>query len=237
MALGASVGLTYDLESWKAPFVQECLPWLQQGRPYIWDARGKLIFHPGKYTVIKTQPHLLPLWTEGLAGSRELFQLPQDDCDLVALYPKGQDVPPELRGAVARFQPLLKRAALWSAEPRLVVIPSGFLMGIEATKGFLFIPQDEVSHSDVSWVASMLAWELTSDLKMDFPERVYLVLYLLAAIDLEEGLLEELRRGEYPPELPAQGKDVIQSILEHWQRGEKLGHETYVRMLLQGTER
>ncbi len=237
LTLGASVGLAYELGSWKAPFeVQGCVPWSRWGRPYIWDAKGRLIFHPGKYTVIMTRSHLLPLWAEELARSREMFQLPQEDCLLVALYPKGQGVPLELQGAAARFQPLLKRAALWGAELRLVVMPSGFLaFGLEATKSFLFISQDEVSFSDVSWVASRLAWELTSDLKMDFPERVYLALYLLAAIDLEKGLLEELRRGEYPPELPSYktGKDAVQSILEHWQRGEKLGHENYIHVLLE----
>ena len=241
LTLGASVGIAHGLGSWKAPFeAHECVPWPWWGRPYIWDARGKLVFHPGKYTVIKTQPHLLPLWAEGLARSREVFQLPQDDCALVALYPKGQEVPPELQGAVARFQPLLKRAAILGAEPRLVVMPYGFLeYDIEATRGLLFISQDEVSFSDVSWVASRLACELTNDLKMDFPKRVYLVLYLLAAINLEKGFLEELRRGKYPPELPGwdPGKDVVQSILEHWQRGEKLGHENYIHMLLQGTEK
>lgn len=237
LTLGATVGTVYELKSWKAPFeVYECPPWPMWSRPYIWDAKGMLIFHPGRYTVMRTRPHLLPPWAEELARSREMFQLPQERCSLVALYPKGQGFPPELRGVAVRFQPLLKRAVLWGVEPKMVVVPISFFeYTLEATKGFLFLPLDTVSSSLVRGVASSCAWALTAGLGIELPERAYLILYLLAGIGEEKALLEDLHRGKYPQDLPRfeLSAEAIERILMHWRMGEEMGHENYISMLLQ----
>lgn len=134
----------------------------------------------------------------------------------------------------------------------LIIIPPSTITGhFKAVPEGLLVPDDKLaSGTDVFWSA----WELTESSGLTGSDRVYLWLYLYAAVD-EQRVAEYLERlhaqarGELeaPPNRPWEGYPVpapfwdrtwgseeAALILGHWERGEKMGHENYIRTLLEG---
>ena len=178
-------------------------------------------------------------------------------CSLILIYPSGSPYPAELEGAMRslrrKIQPLIERAVIWQKFLELVVTPPG------AEIAFANVPEGLIVSFEVvteRWFGkfrwAQLAWELTKSSNLPDIERAYLCLYLLRDLDEEwfNKLLEELRlKAAGKLECPKDGwcgplpypiwksqwkEDEASLILAHWQRGEEMGHENYIRLLLQG---
>jgi len=179
-----------------------------------------------------------------------------DPQSLILIHPPQRPYPAELAKAVQRFlrenQPLLERAQLWMKRPKIIFawpeeafwrrdidpIPEGFV-----------VPMFLLSW----WHPPTAAWALAVASGVEGPARTYLGLYVKAAINPErvEEDLDRLRataEGRKPdvpwhwrepwPMLPPWwnrdwGKLEAARILHHWQQGEELGHENYIRKLLE----
>lgn len=181
---------------------------------------------------------------------------------VVMAYPPRRPWPPELDGTVNRFwediSPLIDRAQLWLKREevrRLTVqwpiditaLASDMVEFVEGGLciGYLLLYQDV---RERRWET---AWALTAPASQDGPTRVYLAMYLVDALDGKEVqlVLERLRYIEQGEEAKfyekygivrmfqgfyscARAPGGAEEILQHWRRGEELGHESYILTLL-----
>ena len=296
LAVGSGMETVTRVESKIAPFTLAEL-WRGEAEfdhPYIWTADGRLIFYPGRYSVLRLPPSApLPPWIEELAKGEKVYRYtagiitgtnrndpklekflgtPQD---LILIYPLGRTYPLELEGTVRRFrrhiQPLVKRAALWrTGEPKMFVVGPHELLSVDdvygVSEGILidtFIMSDMVQGSSKWWP---VAWTLTASSELDGLARCYLSLYLMGGMDKNEvakalNWLQGEAEGEsikamtqfkqdeqevagggcffgpgfckYAWENPEGAKHV----LDYWKRGETMGHEKFIRELLEGVKR
>jgi len=171
---------------------------------------------------------------------------------LVLLLPLGDSVPAELEASLAcireELMPMLNRASIWHGGTELYIAPPG--TGIEqaeaVTDGVVISSNDVLRSINLDSVAWTLA-ELTS---LEKPEKLYLYLYLAELFDARtERYLDQLRSAasgnvELPPPTVVNWTPPIPRwdaswdgsmaarIVDHWERGERLGHSDYIRSLL-----
>lgn len=265
LALGAGVGVAVGIQSRIAPFelfefeAPPLVPFVEPPpeftRPYIWTRDGVLIFFPGEHAMVRQAfGSLLPEWMKKLAEGKVLRRLERRLSSVVLIYPPGSPFPAELEGLARSLDLLLKRAEIWRKASQIIVAPPTSEIGFEDTPDGLFVSFETLT--DWAWgcpvAQGRCAWALTSSSGLPDPERVYLALYLLEGLDNKQvsEYLEKLRlkatgklKDEklfyllYPLWKDNWGESEAIRILNHWEQGEKIGHENYIRMLLQGEGR
>ncbi|MGB9618726.1 MAG: hypothetical protein ACPL7J_15505, partial [Desulfomonilaceae bacterium] len=239
-------------------------PWLasinqpELSKPYIWTRDGALIFFPSKYAMVRQACSAsISDWAKKVAEGKSLYRLecrPSSEYLLVLIYPVNSLYPAELQGLVSGLELLSRRAQIWRRTSQTIVAPPTSGIGFEDTPHGLFVSFESL----MDWgkrepVAQRIcAWSLTELSGLPDLERVYLAFYLLEGLDskLVSKYLERLRQETsetikdknlfyhlHPLWKRDWGASEATRILEHWERGETIGHETYIRMLLQGAEK
>jgi len=179
---------------------------------------------------------------------------------LILIYPAGRGYPLELSGAVAHFRqtisPMIERARLWhinQGEWKIIVVPSGeglspLMEGVHPIPSGLLVSCMLVQGRLRDRALWGITWQLAEAAGLDDAGTTYLALSLMARMALEEasgavafyrnavgtGLVQERWPG-WPAYAGIRGDiDQVRQVLHHWQQGEELGHENYIRTLLEG---
>ncbi len=164
------------------------------------------------------------------------------------------------------IRPMLQRAGWWehSKSFQLVIAPSQdfgpfqedrIVEGVHVLGDTLLVPEQMLTawrgnaQPESLWGA---AWALAEAAALGPSETTYLACYLIDAVDRgqrEHALAYFERRletdveervylppwGQYNTLYRAGGASPL-AVLEHWQRGEEMGHEAYVSQLLEGRD-
>jgi hypothetical protein len=182
---------------------------------------------------------------------------------LILVYPKGVTYPPEMGRLIMAFlhrvAPLLIQAQVWldNLPETVLVWPAEAFVTCREVKiaADAFLVPRSLLVVQIPVQRWEVAWALTAPAAREGTTRVYLAMYLMANVDKEE-VERALERLDYIRE----GREVefyrkygvvgmfrsfyeharapggAEQILCHWQRGEELGHENYVRKLLEGRD-
>lgn len=250
LALGAGVGGAVGIRSRIAPFEPP-----EFSRPYIWTRDGVLIFFPGDYAMVRlAHGSPLPKWVQKLSEGKAFYRLEQHYGFIALFFPPDSSYPAELQGLVDSLNPLLARSEIWRKPSQVIVAPPTSEIDFEDSPNGVFVVSfealTELAMASPVW-QDLCAWALTSSSGLENLERVYLALYLLESINKK-------RVGEYLKvlRLKATGKPADDGyfyysllwqtgwgpkeaslVLNYWEQGEKIGHENYIRMFLEGAKR
>jgi len=228
-------------------------------RPYIWTKDGAVIFYPAKHAMVRLPAFSpLPTWVKELARGKvvrryEVVRAFLGRCALVLIHPPNTPYPAELEGAMRSFMlrinPLLERAAIWLDASEIIIAPPGAGVGrFESVPSGLLISIDALTGQFTRLLPHSVAHTLSNALARDKSIRTYLTMYFVTSVDMREVevALEWFhdRAEAKTPELkffagmvlhPLSWKpEEAAQVLHHWQRGEELGHENYIRTLLEG---
>lgn len=244
-AFGAGIFGVREINHHRAPMQARDLHILRLERHYIWSKDGMLVFFPGRYAMVKLPlEELMPRLQD--ATDKRIVQIYFGKAfPLTLILPPDNDYPSEIAGVIKhlkrQLQPVLTRAATWKKASRIVVAPPGFSFPFADIQDGILISCDVLGSFfqffGYHYNMEDLFWILTESSGLKECERAYLWIYLIAGFDAQKTQF-------YLISLTAKARgervhlryflEKADCILNHWQRGEEMGHENYIQMLLQG---
>lgn len=189
-------------------------------------------------------------------GVLATFYAPFVRARLILLYPTNVDYPQELGAVVAWFKmklrPMMQLAQLWEVRAetlRIVVVPLAGPTAIYPFPNGLIVPYSV----GLRWGTEELwgaAWALATMAHLGPEEQAYVAMCLAGTIaprEVERGLRfyeAWSEKGSPSYNMPWYAADYVRAtrgiyepkrVLDHWHRGTELGHNNYIRVLLERT--
>lgn len=256
-------GIVYQIQKYRAPFIASefFTEPARLEKLFIWSRDFNLLVYPGQYMALFLPSRVsLPPLIKEVAQTKEVRRYEDEELSiaLVLLYPKATFYPPELerliRTFLYRIGPLLDQAQVWldNVPETVLVWPDEafvFSREINASGNSLLVPRSVLLES-VPAQRWEVAWALARASRLDKPACAYLSMFLISQISREEiesalDALESIASEEARirwPYLPrgfyraAHAPDGARRILRYWERGESVGHKTYIQQLLEGKQ-